>query len=365
MKVDHVQQRSRFAPTARWLRDLIIERNAQGRPNMLFAGQSVSEEGAHLAYTLSLVHTPGTGVGDCVSFLANSTEEGISAAVKLARHTAARDDRSGQILFIDPEQSLVQYFDPARAGLADALVPGVQSTDSVKAAFDVLATESWAAVLIVLSDEFDGLSDEVEDLLRRASADGAMRIVCDRLPIPAAIGDRRLPAAAIDADVWVYGENLTDHQVPFGCSVMTRRAYTVWNNPVDCLAHSSTFGGNGIAATAALHVLRERGYLDDRAERVLADIVASRRARNAAFARHMAAKIESRIPSSSRWCSGCRSSRSPSRFELRRLRSTRPFSTWCPSARLSVWSSRYFNPVRAARFSVSGSTGQFRHTWRC
>ncbi|WP_280315105.1 aminotransferase class III-fold pyridoxal phosphate-dependent enzyme [Nocardia abscessus] len=293
MKADHAQQdhsqrqRSRFAPTARWLRDLIIDRNAHARPNMLFAGQSVSEEAAHLAYALSLVHTAEAEAGECVSFLANSTEEGISAAVKLARHTAARNDRSGQVLVIDPEQSLAQYFDPARDGLTDALVPGVRSSDSVAAAYDLLATESWAGVLIVLSPEFDGLSKEAADLLHTASADGAMRIVCDRRPIPVATSDRRLPAAAIDADIWVYGENLTDDQVPFGCSVMTRQAYTVWNNPVDCLAHSSTFGGNGVAVAAALHVLRERGYLDNRAERALADITASRRVRNDAFARYV------------------------------------------------------------------------------
>ncbi|WP_280350909.1 aminotransferase class III-fold pyridoxal phosphate-dependent enzyme [Nocardia abscessus] len=292
MKVDHdhqhnTQQQSRFEPTARWVRDLIIERNTYARPNMLFAGQSVSEEGAHLAYTLSLVHTPGTEAGDCVSFLANSTEEGISAAVKLARHTAARNNRSGQVLFIDPQQSLVQYFDPVGDGLIDALVPGVRSVDSVKEAIEALPTESWGAILIVLSAELDGQSEEVADLLRTAAAEGAMRIVCDRRPIPFATGERRLPAATLDADVWVYGENLTDNQVPFGCSVMTRQAYTVWNNPVDCLAHSSTFGGNGVAATAALHVLRERGYLDDRAERALADIITSRRARNEAFARYV------------------------------------------------------------------------------
>nr|WP_280300809.1 aminotransferase class III-fold pyridoxal phosphate-dependent enzyme [Nocardia abscessus] len=208
---------------------------------MLFAGQSVSEEAAQLAYALSLVHTPGTEAGECVSFLANSTEEGISAAVKLARHTAARCGRSGQVLVIDPTQSLVQYFDPVGDGLTDALAPGVRSVDSVTAAGDVLSAEAWAGVLIALSADFDGRSEDTARLLSAAAAGGAMRIVCDRRPIPGATGDHRLPAAGIDADVWVHGENLTDNQVPFGCSVMTRRAYAVWNNPVDCLAHSSTF----------------------------------------------------------------------------------------------------------------------------
>lgn len=227
MKVDHDQQdnaqrqQSRFAPTAPWVRDLIIERNTYGRPNMLFAGQSVSEEGASLAYTLSLVHTPGSEAGDCVSFLANSTEEGISAAVKLARHTAARDDRSGQVLFIDPQRSLIRYFDPVGDGVTDALVPGVRSVDSAKEAIDALPTESWAAVLIVLSADLDERSEDLAELLRAARADGAMRIVCDRRAIPVATGDRLLPAAGLDADVWVYGENLTDNQVPFGCSVPT------------------------------------------------------------------------------------------------------------------------------------------------
>ncbi len=63
----------------------------------------------------------------------------------------------------------------------------------------------------------------------------------DRRESSAARSQRLLAHRVTGGDIHVFGENLVDFQVPFGCFSMSPAAYAVWNNPLDAMAQTSTF----------------------------------------------------------------------------------------------------------------------------
>jgi acetylornithine/succinyldiaminopimelate/putrescine aminotransferase len=68
---------------------------------------------------------------------------------------------------------------------------------------------------------------------------------------------------------------------------MTRQAYSVWKNPSDSLAHTSTFGGNGICLTVVIETLRRHGHVDAEADAMTRAIDEDISVRTRAFRHHV------------------------------------------------------------------------------
>ena len=196
------------------------------RMSMMFAGASINTESAQVAHLLSGL----LGKDRHYSFFGNSSFEALSGAIKLARHTALRRrrDTGGRILLVDESDDFAPLLDPLGVGEERAIVPGVRVCRTVAAARTALAERQWAGVVFVRGP---GLADASE-MLAAAADQGALRILCHtRIPVD----DPNLFASGLSADVHVYGENLTGHQLPFGSFTMTRQAYSVWKNPSDSI----------------------------------------------------------------------------------------------------------------------------------
>lgn len=269
-------------PTAATLSTL-ADLNRQGRPNLLFAGLAITPEAAQLGYLLSLLHEPSP---NHFLLLKNSPEEAISGAVRLARHSGnIKNGQGNSVLIVGATKALMTYFNPLNESMDTALVPGLRFEVSPRTAEDLLSSGTFSAVLSVLGDDVDSMSACA--LNEAARSLGLLSGVYDPRPLPATAGDSRLAAADTGADMYVYGENLVDGQVPFGCLLMTPHAYRVWDNPLDGMSQGSTFSASTGVLTIAINTLRGRGLVRTQDEEVLFRIGADRTVRNEYFGRYV------------------------------------------------------------------------------
>ncbi|MCZ4556599.1 aminotransferase class III-fold pyridoxal phosphate-dependent enzyme [Rhodococcus maanshanensis] len=251
---------------------------------MLFAGASVSEEAARLAVVLDrVVRRNGTDPQRHYSFFANSADEATFGAVKLLRHNAivADESSSGRVL----------VFDGRRRGEDDQMLWSLTTFPDQHPGVDVLrdadvarqAVESRDYVAVVVVDEPAMYESSIP--IREAASRSGILLALARFHQIGSPEDLRDPGPA--PDVYVFGENLGDFQVPFGCMVMSASSYRVWNNVTDSLAHTSTFGGNGNCLHLVEEHLRKIGAIGDDTEEVLRSISSDRKVRNMHFRRHV------------------------------------------------------------------------------
>jgi acetylornithine/succinyldiaminopimelate/putrescine aminotransferase len=247
--------------------ELIRSFNNEGRCTFFISSNYMHAETAKLGYLLSRQLKPR--VGDCRTFFVNSGLEALSGAIKLARQTSVRHQKSdgGWVLFVDERRRFQPFLDPTSKGEQHGLTPHVRFTQSVTEGLEIVGKQRWSALVLVRYTTEQ--SAQTLQLVQEARAGGAM-IVCVDAELP--IRGGRLFERAFDPDVVVYGENLCEHQLPFGCFTMTERAHAIWDNDVDCFAQTSTFGGNRICPAAALVSLRRHHYVDQDAEAVLREL---------------------------------------------------------------------------------------------
>jgi acetylornithine/succinyldiaminopimelate/putrescine aminotransferase len=263
--------------------------NQAKRVNMILTNAYVNAEGAKLGYLLHRL-CGGSGdhrTGDHHTFFANSTLEGLSGAIKLARHTSVRKKRrdGGWVLFIeqpDGPSAYQPFFDPLEAGPDRAIAPRIHFARSLRDGLARIDARSWSGVVLVRTPDMD--TEECARLFERARAQGAMTLLCGS---ELALSDPAFFAPELGADVHVFGESMVERQVPFGCFTMSDDAYTVWNNPRDSVAHSSTFGGNALCLTLALNSLRSHGYVTPQDEEYFTRVDTDMRTRIDGFASYV------------------------------------------------------------------------------
>lgn len=255
--------------------DTLIDLNTSKRPNILVAGLAITAESAQTGYLISDVLPADAGY---VTYYANSLEEALSGAIRLVRHTSkveAGYDPESWILVVDRDERLRRYFDPLSEGELGALTQHVTFAVSAAEALTMLPTRAWSGLVIL-----DPGEDSTE-VLSAAQRHTILRVIAESRAFGAIDAGRRLPAA----DIFVFGENLTDFQVPFGSYSISQQAYRVWNNPLDAMAQTSTFAANATALTLVTENLRRHGHISQSQEETLANIHADRRVRNDYFRR--------------------------------------------------------------------------------
>jgi acetylornithine/succinyldiaminopimelate/putrescine aminotransferase len=265
----------RYLPATAETIDTIAALNRAHRPNMSFSGLTVTEECAQVGYLLDGMHPDS---GDHVTYFVNSFEEAISGVARLVRHSSKVGkctNPQSWILIIDTDGRLAEYFDPLGEGPTRGLARHMVFASSVEQAMAALNDKSWSAVFVVADSV-----ERCDEVFAAASARGAMRVFCDARDLPER-GRWRAP----EADVYVYGENLAGRQLPFGCYVMTRGAYAVWNNPIDAMAQISTFAASATALHLVLNTLRQQGFVSTADDEVLAGIDQDKQLRNECYRR--------------------------------------------------------------------------------
>lgn len=239
--------------------------NHRAIPTFLMTTLYIAAETTKLALVFARMVSAGDG-REHKSFFCNSGLEALSGAIKLARHNACNDGRGTDksVVVYDPGATLVPFFNPTRRDPAQALAAGLVFVEELEQVPGMLDEHRAVALVHVTSEKAaDAERERVECSARWARERGVLLIVDER-EISASGG--RLGRASVDADIYVFGETVTDSQIPFGAFVSTPEAWAPWSNIVDSMVHTSTFGANGLACSFALDWLRECGYVPDEME---------------------------------------------------------------------------------------------------
>jgi len=238
---------------------LLLQRlNQQKKPIFVIPTKYISAEAAQVGYLLNAVCNPGQinngSPEGYKSFFCNSRFEALQGAIKIARHRQAEryKEHQGLILILDQSGQIHDYF-PAEASFEGAvLLPGMEVFDSSEALEMRLSSIHAAACIIRIQDSFE------QDALHR------IQQICRQKKIRWALDFSDLELQSIRdfcesynsrADVYIWGEKLTNSEIPFGAFSMSGDMYKPWNDVKNCLLHSSTYSGNALALNKAKETL--------------------------------------------------------------------------------------------------------------
>lgn len=197
------------------------------------------------AHVQETFNAHGRGEAEYQSFLANSFEEALSGAIKLARfaaNDAARDaDSSGAGLVIDSDSRLPLF---ASAALEhDETLEFIPDLHVIGADAGIPLRRHGFVVLFANETE---PSDEVQTLLKEQAP---LLIACvKRAGTPlAGFWKERVP------DVVVFDGSFVRREVPFGAFAARKSLYALWNRRGYATFHSTTFQPNAISS---LHFMK-------------------------------------------------------------------------------------------------------------
>ncbi len=186
------------------------------------------------------------------SFLANSFEESLSGAIKLARYAASVEHRSQRGLILDFAGRLGPFVSAASEGNSRIeFIPNlvVQTDPSPQAD----QWEPFGFAVLVLSPALE-TCDQLDEILSALERQSALCIVCVDRP---GLNRCRQSASAmrdkLHPDIVVFDESFVRHQVPFGAFTARRTLYDYWNTTRHATFHSTTYQPNSIST---LHFLK-------------------------------------------------------------------------------------------------------------
>lgn len=217
------------------------------------------------------------------AFLANSMEEALSGAVKLARYTNNAQGRSPRGLAIDTADRL-RHFAATPIEEADRIeyIPSLEIVASLQEARDHVEREgALPGFLILFSDVLETQGEELRRLIEGANAAGAR----PRLIVCADCESLASAAPLAAPDIVVFDESFVDRQVPFGAFVARRSLLRRWSKRGMTTFHSTTYQPNTISTLHMLHCLRQaRPDFVERHAAVLARIARDFKFRSKVFA---------------------------------------------------------------------------------
>jgi acetylornithine/succinyldiaminopimelate/putrescine aminotransferase len=199
---------------------------------------------------------------DHQSFLANSFDEALSGAIKLARYSASHNGKAATGLIYDATDRLGPFASvPVIGGRRVELLPGLvivgQGPGDCRQA---LATGGPFGFVVLLADEefsIDQYAEELRQLIRR---DAPMVIICvDHHSLARLRTDASSVLRELDPDVVVFDESFVDRAVPFGAFTARKEIYEHWNRPGKTTFHSTTYQPNTVSS---LHFMKCLETLD-------------------------------------------------------------------------------------------------------
>jgi acetylornithine/succinyldiaminopimelate/putrescine aminotransferase len=176
---------------------------------------------------------------DYQTFLANSFDEALSGAIKLARYCANLEGRAPTGLVLDPRGRLRSFASGAVGSERIEFIPGLTVVDA-----DALDGEPKTYGFVIIA----GPPRDREEL-RRAVRKALFQIVCvSRTELMT--GDW---LSWVVPDIVVFDDSFTNHEVPFGAFSARKLLYRHWTRRGKSTFHSTTFQPNTVAS---LHFLK-------------------------------------------------------------------------------------------------------------
>jgi acetylornithine/succinyldiaminopimelate/putrescine aminotransferase len=198
-------------------------------------------------YARELWHNEAAVAPEFQSFLANSFDEALSGAIKLARYCAdlAHGPKAGLIL--DARQRIGPLVSAA-VGTADTIhfIPDLTVVNS-SAGDAPLAGKKCGFVVVFVPEHEAALPSDAAALREREHA--PLVIACVSRP---ALRNCRAPGfeawAKLRPDIVVFDESFVNHHVPFAAFAARKELYDHWNQRGKTAFHSTTYQPNTISS---------------------------------------------------------------------------------------------------------------------
>nr|VFK61188.1 MAG: Acetylornithine/succinyldiaminopimelate/putrescine aminotransferase [Candidatus Kentron sp. UNK]VFK69817.1 MAG: Acetylornithine/succinyldiaminopimelate/putrescine aminotransferase [Candidatus Kentron sp. UNK] len=304
---------------------LLEELNRQKKPIFVVPTKFISAEAAQIGYLLDAIYHTNRSIGkntdDYKSFFCNSRYEALQGAIKIARHRqwSRYKHHGGRILIFDASSAIKDYFLfpeeehfsasrqdgkglnlPARARSsgdialplpksAHFILPGVEIFDALEDLEYRLDSVPVAACFLRLDKTFD---QDALDPIRKQCAQNNIEFGMDFSEMALTEIADFFRDSDSAADLYVWGEQLTNGEIPFGVFSMSDDVYKPWNNTRNCLLHSSTYSGNLLALNKVKQVLMEGFQWSADILRACSDIETSDESKKKYFSAHVNPNLE-------------------------------------------------------------------------
>jgi len=237
---------------------LLEQLNQQKKPIFVVPTKFISTEAAQVGYLLNSLYDANREInqkpGSYKSFFCNSQYEALQGAIKIARHRQWNryKHHGGRILIYDPARAIKDYFLFQPEATANFILPGVEIFETVEALEHQLTSVSAAACFLRLDETFE---QKTFNRIQQHCSQNHIRFGVDFSSLALAEIARVFQQFDCQADLYVWGEQLTNQQIPFGVFSMSNDVYKPWNTVPNCLLHSSTYSGNLLALNKVKQVL--------------------------------------------------------------------------------------------------------------
>lgn len=207
-------------------------------------------------YVQDTWHTPNPHESNYQSFLANSFDEALSGAIKLARYDAGIADRPQRGLILDGEDRLgpfvaVAVGDDSRLEFVPNLV--VLGAKEIEHGVAFGPKDRFGFVVLVLSPALEAC-EKLDEILSFLDRQSPLRIVCvDRSSLDRCRRSASPLRDKLPPDIVVFDESFAGHHVPFGAFTARKTLYDHWNTSQNATFHSTTYQPNSIST---LHFLK-------------------------------------------------------------------------------------------------------------
>ncbi|MBS0265954.1 MAG: aminotransferase class III-fold pyridoxal phosphate-dependent enzyme [Planctomycetes bacterium] len=193
-------------------------------------------------------------------FLANSGEEALSGAVKLARYVSHAERRSPVGILID-ETGRFEGF--AHVDLSEqkrlTFIPGLSICENIQSAAESVAVVGAKVGFVTVSHALiQTAADAVRELFARSNETNRPLLVVysDVQDFRAALSDLQSARGAPSPDLVVFTESFVNGDVPFGAFAASPRLFGLWNKRGMTTFHSTTYQPNSISTLHLMTCLR-------------------------------------------------------------------------------------------------------------
>ena len=233
------------------------ERIGRRAPNMVLTSSYIPPAAVACSYLLNRLLSVATDAPtEWRSVFTNSGLESLATVLKFVKNRNNRllDGRREHIAVLDRTGHARHALGLTVPRLHAAARGNVVVCDDIEEFLALGGTVGATTIIIG-----DGITPTaLESVLARVRADAQRHALCavgvlsDYALLP------RLRSLGQTSDIVFLGEVLSRQAVPVGAVSIRQHAFSLWSNPVDSIAHISTFGCNGLAMDLACQTLESQ-----------------------------------------------------------------------------------------------------------
>ena len=225
----------------------IIDKMSKNKePSFILPTKYISRQSAQLGYLLDKISNDFRidSQENNKSFFCNSADEALQGTIKIMRHYGYKkfNIHQGNIILYKSQKELYKQLE-----ISD-FYPNITSITSLKNVEETLKTNVLAVIFV--ANTLTEL-EKIGNFLQDKKLDKKLLIGLDLSQLK--VSDfSKIKTKLAKIDAVLFGEELTNREIPFGAFCMSNELYSPWNNIANCLTHSSTYSGNILALNKAL-----------------------------------------------------------------------------------------------------------------